>query len=447
MQELVASYLFNQELSDLEVWAQDQAYPAHKFILCSRSPVFRAMFGGAMKEAQHNRAVLNASVEAVKELLRYIYTYEVQLEGSNVLELLYLGKQYELPLLVTACHAYLEAHLRVENVLDIYSSALPINEVSLLSNCESIISQNSETFIQASFLTLPAQTVIAILKLEELPITEIELFEVCYSWAKNQKSLESINDLLPYIRFPTMSITELSTIVATSQVLEQEELFELLLYVGSSGTNGKTRFPTKSRLIEHVPYCLITAVGCMNKPIKSSASICNSVVLAPGLHVYDTLTIEPGGTLSCPDKEGKLILCVRNLVIKSGGEIILGKIGTAPDNGICRHHGVLVIEAEHFTCHGKILCNSRWNTIYILPRKTYHNDGLIEVIKYPTRCNGYIRIDGVGSPGNVRPAPKLGIPTPATIAGWNQLLVQFGIKQGPESSNNPAKIRWSGSVF
>ena len=88
MQEVISSLLFNQHLSDVTIGVGDKIIPAHKLILCARSPVFTAMLTGAMKEATegHVRFSTDFSVAAVKQLLTHIYTFEVRLEAHTVLE-------------------------------------------------------------------------------------------------------------------------------------------------------------------------------------------------------------------------------------------------------------------------------------------------------------------------------------------------------------------------
>jgi hypothetical protein len=86
MQEVVAGFLFNKRMSDVSITAGSRTFPAHKFVLCSRSPVLEAMLYGGMKEAGENLVTLHASPEATEELLRHIYTYKAKLGGPTVLE-------------------------------------------------------------------------------------------------------------------------------------------------------------------------------------------------------------------------------------------------------------------------------------------------------------------------------------------------------------------------
>ena len=99
-------FIFNNELlSDVKfvVFAsQDESesrksekcmIPAHKFILAISSPVFYAMFYGEMAETSDTIQLPDCDYESLLELFRFLYSDEVHLTGSNVMQVLYLAKK------------------------------------------------------------------------------------------------------------------------------------------------------------------------------------------------------------------------------------------------------------------------------------------------------------------------------------------------------------------
>ncbi|KAL9982761.1 hypothetical protein ACROYT_G004856 [Oculina patagonica] len=105
-------YMFNNQiLSDVKFVMQASQYgesdnerskmtiPAHKFLLSICSPVFFAMFCGEMAETKEQIDLPDCEYEAMLELLRYIYTDEVCLNGNNVMQVLYLAEKYMIPCL------------------------------------------------------------------------------------------------------------------------------------------------------------------------------------------------------------------------------------------------------------------------------------------------------------------------------------------------------------
>ena len=70
---------------------------AHKFVLSIGSPVFEAMFYGELAETRDSIELPDCEYESLLELFRYMYSDEVNLSGSNVMEVLYLAKKYMVP--------------------------------------------------------------------------------------------------------------------------------------------------------------------------------------------------------------------------------------------------------------------------------------------------------------------------------------------------------------
>ena len=57
--------------ADMELVCQDEVFPCHRFIMASRSDVFKAMFSHNMKESQERRVTVeDASPTVVKQFLK-----------------------------------------------------------------------------------------------------------------------------------------------------------------------------------------------------------------------------------------------------------------------------------------------------------------------------------------------------------------------------------------
>ena len=95
-----------------------QVIPAHKFVLSISSPVFEAMFYGELAETTDSIALPDCEYDSLLELFRYIYSDEVNLNGSNLMGVLYLAKKYMVPSLADKCTEYLQDNLDPSNVFD-----------------------------------------------------------------------------------------------------------------------------------------------------------------------------------------------------------------------------------------------------------------------------------------------------------------------------------------
>ena len=98
-----SKFMFNNDLfSDVKFVVQKviaesedrQEIPAHKFVLSICSPVFEAMFYGELAETSDSIELPDCEYDSLLELFRYMYSDEVDLNGSNVMGVFYLAKKY-----------------------------------------------------------------------------------------------------------------------------------------------------------------------------------------------------------------------------------------------------------------------------------------------------------------------------------------------------------------
>jgi len=152
--------LASGDFADVTLKSQEgDAFPAHRQLLAMRSPVLRAMFYGSMREAQSGIANISASSAGVRQLLRCIYTDEVEVNVVERIlsELLELGAQYEVPRLVALVKEQALHSLAVHNVVDRFLLALRHSVGELEAACEKIIKSNISAVMQTEGWTQLAQ--------------------------------------------------------------------------------------------------------------------------------------------------------------------------------------------------------------------------------------------------------------------------------------------------
>ncbi|XP_014227261.1 speckle-type POZ protein A-like [Trichogramma pretiosum] len=112
--------LLKNDFSDVALrTASGKEIPAHRLMLATASPVFKAMFTYDMIENQSKLVEMkDVSLEAAIEMLRYIYTGGVKNnEISLTIELLKVSDKYELEELKKKCGQILSSNLSTENAL------------------------------------------------------------------------------------------------------------------------------------------------------------------------------------------------------------------------------------------------------------------------------------------------------------------------------------------
>ena len=261
------TFIFNNELlSDVKfiVPASNcesgtrKMIPAHKFVLAIGSPVFYAMFFGEMAETKNSIELPDCEYESLLELFRYLYTDEVNLTGSNVMQVLYLAKKYMLPSLADKCGAYLHENLEASNVFSILPHAKKFEDQDLENRCWKVIEEHTEEAVTSDeFVTLDRSLVECVVKKEVLNVNEAELFKAVDRWATQEIKRQGLNpdgetkrriigqELLNAIRFPLMSQKEFLSVVPNN-ILTTKEIFVLMKHYNSMLTSP-LQFSTSPR--------------------------------------------------------------------------------------------------------------------------------------------------------------------------------------------------------
>ena len=158
------TFIFNYELlSDVkfvvsvstEQRESKKVIPAHKFVLAVSSPVFFAMFFGQMAETKDSIELPDCEYESLLELFRFLYSDEVNLSGSNIMQVLYLANKYMVPSLAEKCTEYLRKNLTASNVFSILPYAQKFGR-SMLGSDEDA-DRRSNLVPRPSLLFLPCR--------------------------------------------------------------------------------------------------------------------------------------------------------------------------------------------------------------------------------------------------------------------------------------------------
>lgn len=119
--------------------------PAHKAVLVSRSPVFRAMLENEMEESRSGTIkISDASYEALRAFISYLYTAEACLDEQMACDLLILAEKYQVKHLKTFCERFLVSKLNWDNSIMSYAFAQQHNAKHMLEAALSMITDNMD---------------------------------------------------------------------------------------------------------------------------------------------------------------------------------------------------------------------------------------------------------------------------------------------------------------
>ena len=254
------TFIFNNELlSDVKFVVQvsteesesKKEIPAHKFVLAISSPVFFAMFYGQMAETKDSIELPDCEYESLLELFRFLYSDEVNLSGSNVMEVLYLAKKYMVPSLAEKCTEYLRDNLTASNVFSILPHAQRFEDKDLEDRCWEVIEKQTEEAVTSDeFVTVERSLVESVVKREVLNVKEVELFKAVDRWATKECERQGITpdgeakkgilgeEIVKAIRFPLMSQTEFACVVIDSYILTFKEAGDLMKHYSNVSTSA-----------------------------------------------------------------------------------------------------------------------------------------------------------------------------------------------------------------
>ena len=252
-------FIFNNELlSDVKFVApasncesesrkSQKSIPAHKFVLAISSPVFYAMFYGEMAETASTIELPDCDYESLLELFRYLYSDEVNLTGSNVMQVLYLAKKYLVPSLADKCTEYLREHLEASNVFSILPQAQKFEDKDLEERCWKVIELHTEEAVTSDdFVTLERAIVESVVKRERLNVKEANLFKAVDRWASKEVERQGLTpdgevkrrvlgeEIVNAIRFPVMSYNEFASVVWDCDILTKIELGAMIKHYGDT---------------------------------------------------------------------------------------------------------------------------------------------------------------------------------------------------------------------
>ncbi|XP_065061128.1 BTB/POZ domain-containing protein 6-B-like [Rhopilema esculentum] len=238
----IANNFLNEELSDFALIVNEGKFPVHKFVLASESPVFKAMLYGplAKKEQQEVEIVDCDSTEALEEFLRLIYKGEASLTWDNARCVSYLVDKYMIESTGNVFRTLVASNIGTYNSLDfLEKSLLDIGHDDMVDECLKIVRKDISVLVRTErFLDLHLKSLKVILASKRLDISEIDLFHAVNKWCLHQISKASLEgetkskkevlgDALYLIRFPTISMDDLTRFCVTSKLITTDHFYEL----------------------------------------------------------------------------------------------------------------------------------------------------------------------------------------------------------------------------
>ncbi|PIO31775.1 hypothetical protein AB205_0190870 [Aquarana catesbeiana] len=162
-------------------------FVAHKIVLASSSPVFRAMFTNGLKECGMEVVSIEGIHPKVMErLLEFAYTASISVGEKCVIHVMNGAVMYQMDSVVKACCDFLIQQLDPSNAIGIASFAEQIGCQELHQKAREYIYMNfGEVSKQEEFFNLTRCQLVNMISRDDLNVRcESEVFHACINWVK-----------------------------------------------------------------------------------------------------------------------------------------------------------------------------------------------------------------------------------------------------------------------
>lgn len=215
-------------LCDVIIDAEGSSFPVHKVVLSSCSPYFRAMFCGDMEESKMSRvAIKKISSEAMKIVLDYCYTGEIDITEDNVQDLLPAASLLQLEFVRDSCCEFLKHQLCSTNCLGVLSFAHTHDCHELKDAAHNYAKHHYLDILESEeFLDQNVEDLVELLQSEELNIkNESQVYDSVIRWVKHDlpNRKDKLHHLLEHVRLPLIEAEYLVSCISCEPLIRQNE--------------------------------------------------------------------------------------------------------------------------------------------------------------------------------------------------------------------------------
>ncbi|OQR75755.1 ring canal kelch-like [Tropilaelaps mercedesae] len=207
----MAHMIRKDDLCDVTLVANGVMARAHRLVLASCSPYFRAMFTGppGFEERRLETVKLQGlEGEALLLLIDYIYSGQIHIDEDNVQLILPAAGMLQLTTVRDACCDFLHRQLHPSNCLGIRRFADLHGCAELVAVADGFIEQNFVEVVQhEEFLTLTAAQVAQLIHSDKLSVQgEEQVYEAVMFWVRFAPPTRqrALGELMQHVRLPLL---------------------------------------------------------------------------------------------------------------------------------------------------------------------------------------------------------------------------------------------------
>lgn len=181
-------------LFDVVLLVEGRPIQAHRILLAASCDYFRGMFAGGLRETQQKEIPIHGvSYMAMKKILDYIYTSEIELDLDCVQEVLIAATLVQLEIVISFCCDFLFSWLDESNILEVHHLADVYALQQLNARVHFYILRNIQTLsLTDVYRQLPQDEVFRALSSDELHVnSENEVYEAALHYHYSPEQVET----------------------------------------------------------------------------------------------------------------------------------------------------------------------------------------------------------------------------------------------------------------
>ncbi|KRX61952.1 Kelch-like protein 3 [Trichinella sp. T9] len=223
---LVASYLNTDSYEDSSSSnSADVEIPAHRVILASACPYFKAMFQSNMSEAVQGKIRIHGvEPDALKSLVNFMYTSEIAITAENVQHILIAADLLEMSEVTNCCCEFLKSQLNPSNCIGIQEFAEHHSCIALSIFARVYCEQHFDEVIKnEEYLSLSLENLLQIISSDNLKTRcESDVCEAVMKWIRHdlERRQAYLPKLFRCIRLPLLPIQYLFDVVEKNELVK-----------------------------------------------------------------------------------------------------------------------------------------------------------------------------------------------------------------------------------
>ena len=205
---------------------------AHRVVISSAIPFFAVMLGIQRDTEEKEVSLHGYESMAVKSLIEYAYTGNLEITESNVQNILLTAKRFTLPNVVSFCIDFMTSRVCSTNSIGIREFSETHDLIDLHKFAKEYVIKNfSSVSKEEEFLDLPIMKVEELVKSEEILVdSEEDVYNAVTRWIHHDLGTraEHADDLYEHVRFPITSQRFLETVASKNKLLSSDKGFVYL---------------------------------------------------------------------------------------------------------------------------------------------------------------------------------------------------------------------------